>query len=70
MILTLEEAKSSIAYYKEAHPEKYAEMGGDLITEEKIKEAVIIVDAISGALNLSDDELLKKELTRLCNAPA
>lgn len=69
-MITLEEAKSSIEYVKLAHPEKYAEMGGDLITDEKIEEAFIIVDAISGALNLSDDELLKKELTRLCNATA
>jgi len=67
-MITLEEAKSSIAYVKVAHPEKFAELGGDLITDERIQEALTIVDAISGAINLSDDELLKKELTRICNA--
>jgi len=69
-MITFDEAKSSIAYVKLAHPEKFVEMGGDSINDEKIKEALTIVDAISGALNISDDELLKKELTRICNATA
>lgn len=67
-MMNLEEAQSSIAYMKTAHPEAFAEMGGDAVTDEKIQEALNIVTAISGALNLSEDELLKRELTRLCNA--
>lgn len=71
MILTLEEAKSSIAYYKEAHPEQYATMGGDKITDSKIEEALKIADAVAGAIaDISEDELFRKELTRLCNATA
>ncbi len=67
-MLTLEEAKSSIAYYKEAHPNHYKEMGGDKITEAKIEEAVNIVDAVAGGFtDISESELFKRELTRLCN---
>jgi len=66
-MLSIEEAKSSINYYKMAHPNHYKEMGGDKITEKKIEEALAIVSAISGAINISDDELFKKELTRICN---
>lgn len=66
-MITFEEAKNAVAYVKQAHPEQFEQMGGKLITDEKIQEAVIIVDAISGAINMSDDALFKKELTRLCN---
>jgi hypothetical protein len=67
-MITLEEAKASIDYVKTAHPDKFKEMGGDLITDERIEEALNIVEAISGAINISEDELLKKELTRICNS--
>lgn len=66
-MLSLEEAKSSIKYYRMAHPNHYKEMGGDKITDKKIVEALEIVDAIAGGLNISEDELFRKELTRLCN---
>jgi hypothetical protein len=66
-MMTLEEAKSSIAYVKIAHPEKYTEMGGDTINDDKIEEALNIAVAVAGAVNLSEDELLKRELTRICN---
>ena len=69
MIMTLEAAKASIAYYKEAHPNHYNEMGGDKITDEMISEALSIVDAIVGAVpNKSEDELFKQELTRIVNS--
>ncbi len=67
MIMTLEEAKSSIAYFKEAHPNHYLEIGGDKITDAKIEEALKIADAVAGAVPMSEDELFKKELARLCN---
>lgn len=68
MLMTLEEAKSSIAYYKKAHPKEYTEMGGDKITDEKIEEALKITDAVAGAIgDMSEDELFKKELARLCH---
>ena len=65
--MTLEEAKTSIEYVRVTYPEKFEEMGGSNITDEKIEEAHTIIEAIAGALDLSDDELLKKELTRICN---
>ena len=67
-MLTIEEAKSSIEYYKLAHPNHYNEMGGEKITDEKIEEALTIVTAVAGGFgDMSEDELFKRELTRICN---
>ena len=67
MFMSFEEAKASIEYYKLAHPNYYNELGGVKITDEKIKEALEIVSAIVGGMQMSEDELFKRELTRLCN---
>ena len=67
-MLTIEEAKVAIDYYKLAHPNYYKEMGGERITDEKIQEALTIVSAVAGGFgDISEDELFKRELTRICN---
>jgi len=67
-MMSLEDAKSSIKYYKLAHPNHYKELGGDKITDEKIEEALDIVSAVIGGFgDMSEDMLFKRELTRICN---
>lgn len=67
MLLSLDEAKENIKYYKIAQPEQYEELGGNKINDDTIKEALEITEAISAGLSLSEDEVFKRELKRICN---
>ena len=70
MLLTMEEAKASLEDYKASHPEQYANMGGDKITDVTIVEALQITDAIVGAMShMSESDVFRLELSRICNAP-
>jgi len=67
MVLTLDEAKAHIQYYKVAHPNHFKDIGGENITDEKIEEALRITEVIAGGLPQSEDEIFINELKRICN---